>query len=144
MPFPKFFVIWFFFKWINCQLSFNFAIEKIKWNGFFNCLKMAGFSSILLQIADNGIFSSVKNTQNATKFIGPICQPKSKSFGYHWKKTSLGVRSSCSYLFMLDSPLKSWTSVWVFKLKYNFDHKSQNKNGPQLFKNILNWENYFY
>ena len=43
--------------------------------------------------AKMGADSSAENTSNATKFIGPICLPKPKSFGYHWKNASLGVRS---------------------------------------------------
>ena len=34
-------------------------------------------------------------TPNAPKFICPNCLPKPKSFGFRWKKASLGVHSSC-------------------------------------------------
>ena len=38
---------------------------------------------------------STENIPNAPKFICPICLPKPKSLGFHWKKASLGVRSPC-------------------------------------------------
>ena len=38
-----------------------------------------------------------KNTPNAPEFICPNCLPKTKSSGFQWKKTSLGVRSPWSH-----------------------------------------------
>ncbi len=37
--------------------------------------------------------SSAKNILNAPEFICPICLSKPKSFGFQWKKASLGVHS---------------------------------------------------
>ena len=39
--------------------------------------------------------SLAENTPYATEFICPICLLKPKSFGFQWKKASLGVRSPC-------------------------------------------------
>ena len=41
---------------------------------------------------------SAQNTPNAPKFIYPNCLPKPKSFGFQWKKASLGVGSPWSRL----------------------------------------------
>ena len=40
-----------------------------------------------------GADTSVENTPNTLESTCPICQLKPKSFGFQWKKASLGVRS---------------------------------------------------
>ena len=48
-----------------------------------------------------GADNLAENTPNAPEFICPICLTKPKSFGFQWKKASLGVRSpyELAYLF---------------------------------------------
>ena len=67
-----------------------------------------------------GADSLAENTPNAPEFICPICLPNPKSFGFQWKKASLGVPSPClrrNFYFVNHVSIKSL--VWIF-LPYIF------------------------
>ena len=61
----------------------------------------------LVHCTKMGSDSSDKNTPNAPEFICPICLPKTKSFGFQWKKASLGISSPCNQPTAKGCPAKA-------------------------------------
>ena len=81
---------------------------------------------------------SAENTPNDPKFICPICLPKLKSSGFHWKKASLGVLSPWQTLFI--------SMKWGI-LHKDFKYRLANaKVQPAFYKNsqpFFFWSSFF-
>ena len=73
-----------------------------------------------------------ENTANAPKFVCPNCLPKPKSWGFLWKKASLGVCCPCTDGILILDGVNFWKKKYLQILK-----RSRN---VLLFNDIIWWK----